>query len=133
MVGYGHLYQGRYKSFPVQEDGHFLQVCKYVESNALRANLSGKAEDWRWSSAWIRKYGTQEQKGILSEWPVPMTSDYYSWLNQKDKIETEVLKNLRSSVNRGKPFGSPGWIKKIAKKFKLESTLNLRGRPKKGT
>src|SRR3990167_6604047 len=57
MKGYGHIYQGRYKSFPVQNDEHFLQACRYVERNALRARLIDKAEDWRWGSAWIRKYG----------------------------------------------------------------------------
>ena len=38
-TGSGHLYQGRFKSFPVQDDEHFLTVCRYVERNALRANL----------------------------------------------------------------------------------------------
>lgn len=38
-VGLGHVYQGRYKSFPVEEDTHFLAVARYVERNALRANL----------------------------------------------------------------------------------------------
>src|SRR5688500_12411279 len=36
-VGYGHLYQGRYKSFPVEGDEHFYQLVRYVERNALRA------------------------------------------------------------------------------------------------
>lgn len=133
MVGYGHLYQGRYKSFPVQEDSHFLQICKYVESNALRAKLSDKAEDWRWGSAWIRKYGNQEQRKLLSSWPVPMTKNYSSWLNHKDENETDILENLRDSVKKGKPFGSENWVIRIAKRLNLESTLNSRGRPKKGT
>ena len=38
-VGLGHVYQGRYKSFPVEDDEHFLAVARYVERNALRANL----------------------------------------------------------------------------------------------
>ena len=48
-TGGGHLYQGRFKSFPVQDDAHFLAVCRYVEANALRAGLVAKAEDWKWS------------------------------------------------------------------------------------
>jgi len=44
-VGYGHLYQGRHKSFPVQLDDHFYQVVRYVERNAPRANLVSRAED----------------------------------------------------------------------------------------
>ena len=53
-VGYGHLYQGRYRSFPVESDEHFYQVMRYVERNALRANLMERADDWRWSSLWRR-------------------------------------------------------------------------------
>ena len=37
--GGGHLYQGRFKSFPVAEDDYFLALCRYVEANALRAHL----------------------------------------------------------------------------------------------
>ena len=49
-VGTGPLYQGRFKSFPVQEDEHFFSVCRYVERNALRVNLVASAQPWRWSS-----------------------------------------------------------------------------------
>jgi len=30
-TGTGHVYQGRFKSFPVQEDEHFYAVCRSVE------------------------------------------------------------------------------------------------------
>jgi putative transposase len=46
-VGWGHVYQGTYKSFPVQDDEHYLRVCRYVERNALRSGLVARAEDWR--------------------------------------------------------------------------------------
>ena len=51
-VGCGHLYQGTYKSFPIEADEHLLAVLAYVERNALRAGLVERAEDWRWSSLW---------------------------------------------------------------------------------
>ena len=35
-VGCGHLYQGTYKSFPIETDEHLLTVLCYVERNALR-------------------------------------------------------------------------------------------------
>jgi hypothetical protein len=58
-TGSGHVYQGRFKSFPVQEDEHFYTVCRYVERNALRANLAPGAERWRWGSLhrWKLRYG----------------------------------------------------------------------------
>src|SRR6266404_7171415 len=46
-AGTGPLYQGRFKSFPVQADEHLLAVCRYVERNPLRACLVRKAQDWR--------------------------------------------------------------------------------------
>ena len=48
--GEGHGYQGRFKSFPIQDDDHFFVVAWNVERNAVRANLVDRAEDWRWSS-----------------------------------------------------------------------------------
>jgi len=50
--GMGHVYQQRYKSFPIQDDNHFFVVCRYVERNALRAGLVERAEQWRWGSLW---------------------------------------------------------------------------------
>ena len=38
-TGQGHLYQGRFKSFPVESDGHLLAVLRYVERNPLRAGM----------------------------------------------------------------------------------------------
>ena len=46
-TGQGHLYQGRYKSFLCQNDNHFLVLVRYVERNALRANLVSSAEEWK--------------------------------------------------------------------------------------
>ena len=47
--GSGHLYQGRFKSFPVESDEHFLIVARYIHANPLRARLVKRAQDWRWS------------------------------------------------------------------------------------
>ena len=49
-VGQGGIYQGRYKSFPPQDDAHFTTVVRYVERNPVRANVVRRAEAWRWSS-----------------------------------------------------------------------------------
>jgi putative transposase len=46
----GHVRQGRFKAFPIQEDEHLLTVPRYVERNPLRADLVARAEDWAWSS-----------------------------------------------------------------------------------
>jgi putative transposase len=128
-VGYGHVYQGRFKSFPVETDDYFYQVVRYAERNALRANLVGQAEEWRWSSLWIRKLGSPQQQAWLSAWPVPRPRDWYRYVNQ---AETEAeLKALRHSIQRGRPFGREAWIATTAAQLGLQSTLRPRGRPRK--
>ena len=67
--GTGHLYQGRFKAFPVQTDEHFDTVLRYVERNALRAGLVDRAEDWRWSSLWPRVSGGLGQRPAMQERP----------------------------------------------------------------
>jgi putative transposase len=128
-VGYGHLYQGRYKSFPVQDDEHFYQVVRYVERNALRANLVERAEEWRWSSLWRRVYGTADDRRWLAKWPLPRPRNWVDLVNAP-QTETE-LEAIRRSVTRGQPYGQDNWIRKTAKRLGLESTLRSRGRPRK--
>jgi len=132
-IGYGHVYQGRFKSFPVEKDQYFMQLCRYVERNPLRAGLVEKAQDWRWSSLWIRENGTKKQKEILSPWPVEKPTAYLSWVNSLQRDEEEKNEKIRYSIKKGRPFGDDSWISRIAGMLGLSSTLRQRGRPKKGT
>jgi putative transposase len=126
-AGTGHLYQGRFKSFPIQEDGHLLDVLRYVERNPLRANLVERAEQWQWSSLWRRERGSEKERSVLSEWPVPRPGD---WVEQVNRAETPAeLEALRRSVRRGSPFGEATWVVETARALRLERTLRPPGRP----
>jgi len=129
-IGSGHLYQGRYKSFPVQTNDYLLQLFRYVERNALRAKLVEKAEDWKWSSLYLREKGNNDQN-FLTEWPIDIPDNYINWVNEPQTIKE--LELLRCSVNKGKPFGAEEWADGMIKKFNLKSTLNNPGRPRKGS
>ena len=124
-AGLGHVYQGRFKSFPVHDDPHFLIVSRYVERNALRAGLVERAEDWRWSSLWRRQHGQAE---MLSEWPVLRPHDWVEWVNQPQTAGE--LSELRQAVCRSRPFGSETWERETAVRLGLESTLRPLGRPR---
>jgi putative transposase len=126
--GTGPVYQGRFKSFPVQTDEHFLMVARYVERNAVRAKLVNRAENWRWSSLWRRQHEDPTQTAWLSDWPTERPRD---WVAQINRSQTAAeLELLRVSVQRGRPFGDEQWVRRITKRFGLESTLRPRGRPK---
>lgn len=127
-AGTGPLYQGRFRSFPVQTDEHFLTVARYVERNALRAKLVPRAEDWQWSSLWRRTQGTRKLTHWLSDWPVERPRHWLALVNHAQSASE--LEALRLSVQRGRPFGEDAWMKRIVKRFGMESTLRPRGRPK---
>ena len=128
-VGTGHLYQGRFKAFPVQTNDHFYRVVRYVERNPVRANLVARAQQWRYASLWQRRQGGEEARALLSRWPLPMPRD---WLRRVNRVETEAeLQSLQRAVRRGCPLGGERWTKNTAVRLGLQYTLRPRGRPKK--
>ncbi len=122
----GHVWQGRFKAFPVQDDDHLLTALRYVERNALRAELVARAEDWKWSSLpgwlggdpllWLGEPPLRDQK----------------WLERvNEPLSVSDLQRLRISVERGRPFGDESWTNRTAGRLGLQSTLRSRGRPRK--
>jgi len=127
-TGKGHLYQGRFKSFPIQDDEHFLVVCRYVERNALRAGLVDHAEQWRWSSLFRWLQPTEPEPKLLSSWPIPRLPNWVARVNQA--LSDQELKAIRNCAQRGAPLGDEGWVESIARRLDLESTMRPRGRPR---
>jgi len=128
-AGTGPLYQGRFKSFPIQEDRHFLLACRYVERNPVRAGLATKASAWRWSSA-AGGGGTQAKPWLTprKDWPVPAPADWARWVDAPGN-QTE-LAALRRAAQRGAPFGDDRWTALTAKRLSLQSSLRAPHRPK---
>jgi putative transposase len=125
--GGGHLYQGRFKSFPIEQDLHLLRVCRYVEANPLRAGLVKRAEDWPWSGMYARRHRGKDLP--LSPWPVDRPGNWTELVNRP--IPEEDLQAMREThVNRGRPYGSQNWIERVADNMGLISTLRPVGRPR---
>jgi len=123
----GHVWQGRFKAFPIQQDNHLSTVLRYVERNPLRAKLVRKAERWPWSS--IGSPPNDVVRPMLDRGPVPRGSEWLEWVN-RPLTEAELLA-MRHCVNRGTPYGSDVWQQRAATRLGLESSLRPRGRPGK--
>lgn len=128
-AGEGHLYQGRFKSFPVQDDDHFFVLCRYVERNALRAGLVSRAEDWRWGSLYRWLAESEPDPALLSPWPVARLSGWKGRVNEP--LSEKELAGIRWSIKRGSPLGDEAWVESTARRLELESTLRSRGRPRR--
>src|SRR5688572_12439974 len=129
-IGMGHVYQGRFKSFPIEQDEHLTAVLRYVERNPLRARLVRSADAWRWGSMYRRVHGSTEERAILADSPVPLGS---KWLEHVNRAQTTAeLAEIRQSVVRGRPYGDADWQRKTAARMGLEHSFRPRGRPKQG-
>lgn len=130
QLGGGHIYQGRYKSFPIQDEGYLYNVLRYVEANPLRAKLVMRAQDWPWSSlspAPVKAGLVEISRPKLLPWS--RDESWQAEVNQPLALGT--LQSLQQSVMRGAPQGDPDWVRHLATEHDMASTLRPRGRPRK--
>jgi len=125
--GSGHVWQGRFKSFPIQEDDHLLTVVRYVETNPVRAGTLGISQPakWPWSSAGVPLGKVERPKLHLKE-IFPSAKE-----RMPHHLDAETLKSIQLSLKRGRPFGDAEWQASISRQLGLESTLRPQGRPSK--
>jgi putative transposase len=123
--GRGAVYQGRFKAIGVQCDGHFFRLCRYVERNALRAGLVGRAEEWPWGSASVSSTGPG--RPALCDWPLPKPADWLEHLNEPDPPES--LEEIRRAVRRNVHLGDAVWQESTVERLDWSSGRG-RGRPR---
>jgi putative transposase len=123
----GRVWQGRFKASLVQGDAHLLVLIRYVERNALRANLVKRAEHWQWGSSNWRERETSPLP--LAQSPVPLPS---SWLEYVNAPQTpDEVEAIRRAMERQAPFGGEAWRLQMAQELGLEPNIAPRGRPRR--
>ena len=123
-IGTGALYQGRFKAIPVQSDGHFLTVCRYVERNPVRARIVARPSEWRWGSAWTGR--TDQSSPCLTPWPVERPAD---WSERVEMSDEDAAEKLRAVIVRGVPYGDQEWTIATAARLALPAPAGRRGHP----
>jgi putative transposase len=114
----GHIWQGRFKSFPIQEDEHMLTVLRYVLVNPCRAGLARSPHEWQWNSL---HYGW-----MIKPWPIEPAGPVADWLQSPISERSESA--LAESFARNAPFGDDAWREETAKRWGLLPTLRSRGK-----
>lgn len=102
----GHVWQGRYKTIPIQHDQHLLIVMRYVERNAYRAKLVATPDGWKWGSLHWRL--SNESPVALAESPVPLPRDWLTFVHEPRSIIE--LAEVRRCIAKRHPFGSQEWV-----------------------
>ena len=127
-LGMGPLYQGRFKSLPVERDDHLATLLRYVLRNPVRAGLVRRASQWPWSGLAVRRDPDAQLAALLSPWPIDEPSDWDAWLDEPQP--DAELASLREHVRRSRPYGSTPWIAKTVTRLGMDWTVRPRGRPR---
>ncbi len=131
----GTLWEGRYKSSPIEDDRYLLVCCRYVELNPVRAVLVDNPEEYRWSS-YRHKIGEEECDWLdpdpcyvsMGRSEEDRHKRYKAWV--EEIIPEGEWKRIREAVQRGQLTGSKKFIDEVEQRMKLRIEFRGQGRPR---
>jgi putative transposase len=125
----GHAWQGRFKSFPMDE-AYCGNAIRYTERNPVRAGIVRRAEAYLWSSAAAH---CRLRDDLLLSDECPLTraiSNWSEWVNIPSAESDDQA--LRAHASTGQPLGPNEFIVRIGKHIGRDLLPKKRGpRPKK--
>jgi len=132
----GSLWEGRFKSHPIETERYLMTCCRYVELNPVRAKMVEKAEDYIWSS-YRSKLGLNDFRKVDEDicyraLGIDVTARQTAY---REMVELGVIldemKAVREALQHGHPLGSKRFKKEIEQKLGVRLRLQKRGRPSK--
>ena len=124
----GRLWECRYHSCLVDREVYLWAVCRYVDTNAVRAGLVRRPEDYKWSSARAHVHGTPDR--ILGQaWGKRLDPDSYrAYLSEA--VSQEEIALISQSTYRGQPLAGDSLRKSLEKRLRCSLSHPPRGRPR---
>jgi putative transposase len=114
----GPLWEGRYRSAPVDSEDYFLACCRYIELNPVRARMVAHPDDYRWSSYRAHAHGAAD--------PLTCTHEHYEALGAdaaarqagyrelfRHELDEDFLSALRRATHGGWALGGERFLKQI--------------------
>jgi len=130
----GTLWEGRYKSSPIQNEAYLLACCRYVELNPVRAGIVNSPEKYRWSSyshqiglvteSWLDKHMCYDNFGVSEQ---TRRQNYKEWV--ESDIPQKQLIFIRKMVQRGQLTGSVRFQGEVYRRVGRWVECRGRGRP----
>jgi putative transposase len=101
----GHLWQGRFSSFPMDET-YLFAAARYIEMNPVRAQLVDDPASWKWSSASAHLAGHDDQLVTVSPL-LEMAGDWKRFLSEPDEEDTD---RIRKHERTGRALGAEDFL-----------------------
>ena len=127
----GHLWQGRFASF-VMDEPYVLSAVRYVERNPVRARLVRRAEDWPWSSAAAHADGKPDPLAE-GDWLAELTAGWVcTWAEHlREPADPDIAQRLRRHESTGRPLGERAFLRRVGRLLGRDLLPRKGGRPRK--
>ena len=116
-LGSGHLFQGRFKSFLIQETAYLYRLLLYIHRNPLRAKVVEDLADYRWSSYLSLGYGRSRPNWFDPQ----LVYDYFGMdckaFRRAVSLYDEKTDDLWSNLYYGVILGSAEVVESVRKKL----------------
>ncbi len=122
----GHLWQGRFSSFPMDET-YLLAAVKYIEMNPVRANLVPDPYSWKWSSAKAHADGNDDILVKVSPL-LEMVGDWKLFLSDADEEDAD---KIRRHERTGRALGADSFLESLEQSLMRTVKRQKAGRKKK--
>ena len=132
----GSLWEGRYKSSPIETDTYLLACSRYVELNPVNAGMVKQASDYEWSS-YRQKAGVEKEMWVdndpiyigLSKDKNERMQRYKKYINQPVPEEEKQL--IGGALQRGQLTGTHRFVEEVERRLGIRVEQRKQGRPKK--
>jgi len=114
------LFQGRFKSFLIEDDRYFAAMCHYIHGNPLRAGISRRLSDYRWSSYQAYIHKRYEVRWLTTELILGMYGGSRKRFLRAQEMFFEERPNLLGDLRHGLYLGSEGFLERCLEKVKGE-------------
>lgn len=130
----GTLWEGRFKSCLVQEEGYLLQLYRYIELNPVRAGMVEQPSDYGWSSYQINALGKESALCTPHPLYLALGSDLATRQASyrdlfKYHVEGQLLDDIRLAANKGMALGSGHFQAEVESLTGRRMTAKKMGRP----
>lgn len=105
----GHLWQGRFASFPMDEQ-YLLAAARYIDLNPVKAGIVKRAEDYRWSSARAHIQGKDDI--LVKTGPLAALVDNWEEILAGGIPENES-EQFQRHERSGRPLGDENFLARL--------------------
>jgi len=131
----GTLWEGRYKSCPIQAETYLLACQRYIELNPVRANMVGHPAEYKWSSYATNAQGDKnliiQPHAIYKALGLDAASRRAAYRELfRYSLDIGVVDEIRKATNGNYVLGNSKFAEQIASALGRRVIAGKSGRPK---